>query len=119
MLSGFSTSRTGVDGLKTGSTSKAGFCISATAERDGMSLICVIMGAPSRDVRNAAAASLLDYGFANYEYASITPRLEANEVLVKNGVAPKIKIAAKENFGALLKKSEASTVAQQINLKQK
>ncbi len=56
----------GATGLKTGSTSKAKFCISATAERDGMSLIAVIMGSPSRDTRNEAAKSLLDYGFANY-----------------------------------------------------
>lgn len=56
----------GATGLKTGSTSKAKFCISATAERDGMSLICVIMGSPTRDIRNAAAVSLLDWGFANY-----------------------------------------------------
>ncbi len=57
----------GATGLKTGSTSKAGFCVSATAKRDGMSLICVIMGADTRDVRNAEATKLLDYGFANYE----------------------------------------------------
>ena len=56
----------GCTGLKTGSTSKAGFCISATAERDGLSLVCVIMGAESRDIRNAAATSLLDWGFANF-----------------------------------------------------
>ena len=56
----------GATGLKTGSTAKAGFCISATAERDGMSLICVIMGAPTRDSRNASAKMLLDWGFANY-----------------------------------------------------
>ena len=57
----------GCNGLKTGSTQKAGFCVSATAERDGMTLICVIMGAESRDIRNAAATALLDFGFANYE----------------------------------------------------
>ena len=56
----------GANGLKTGSTSRAGFCISATAERDGMTLICVIMGAPTRDARNEAAKKALDYGFANY-----------------------------------------------------
>ncbi len=56
----------GATGLKTGSTSKAGFCISATAKRDGMHLIAVIMGAESRDKRNEAAKTLLDYGFANY-----------------------------------------------------
>lgn len=56
----------GATGLKTGSTSKAGFCISATAKRDGMHLIAVIMGSPTRDERNNAAKALLDYGFAKY-----------------------------------------------------
>ena len=56
----------GCTGLKTGSTSKAGFCISVTAKREELSLICVIMGAESRDIRNASAASRLDWGFANY-----------------------------------------------------
>jgi len=57
----------GATGLKTGSTSKAGFCISATAERNGTKLIAVIMAAPTRDVRNAEAKALLDYGFSNFE----------------------------------------------------
>ncbi len=56
----------GCNGLKTGSTRKAGFCVSVTAEREGMTLICVIMGAESRDSRNAAAKALLDWGFATY-----------------------------------------------------
>ena len=56
----------GATGLKTGSTAKAGFCISATAERDGVSLIAVIMNAESRDTRNAEAKKLLDYGFSHY-----------------------------------------------------
>lgn len=74
----------GANGLKTGSTSKAGFCISATAERDGMQLITVIMGAPSRDTRNALAASLLDFGFANYSVRSF-PGQTVNPVPVKGG----------------------------------
>ncbi len=56
----------GATGLKTGSTSKAKFCMSATAERDGMSLIAVIMASPTRDARNSSAAALLDWGFANF-----------------------------------------------------
>ncbi len=56
----------GATGLKTGSTSKAKFCISATAQREGMHLIAVIMGSDTRDTRNAAAQTLLDWGFANY-----------------------------------------------------
>lgn len=56
----------GANGLKTGSTSKAGFCISASAKRDDMQLIAVIMKAPSRDIRNEAAKKLFDFGFATY-----------------------------------------------------
>ncbi len=56
----------GATGLKTGSTSKAGFCMSATAMRDGMHLIAVVMGADTRDVRNETAKQLLDYGFSKY-----------------------------------------------------
>lgn len=74
----------GANGLKTGSTSKAGFCISATAERDGMQLIAVIMGAPSRDTRNALAASLLDFGFANYSVRSFLGQT-VDPVPVKGG----------------------------------
>ena len=72
----------GCTGLKTGSTSKAGFCVSVTAERDGFSLICVIMGAESRDVRNAIATQLLDWGFANYGiYVSPAKSLEPIRVI--------------------------------------
>lgn len=60
----------GCTGLKTGSTSKAGFCISATAERDGMHLICVIMGSSTKDARNSLAASLLDWGFSAWSIVS-------------------------------------------------
>ena len=56
----------GCNGLKTGSTDKAGFCISVTAKRGNMQLVAVIMGAPTKEARNNAAQELLDYGFANY-----------------------------------------------------
>jgi len=56
----------GCNGLKTGSTAKAGYCITASAKRDGMQLIAVVMGAETRDERNAVARNLLDFGFANY-----------------------------------------------------
>lgn len=75
----------GATGLKTGSTSKAGFCISATAERDGMSLICVIMNAPTRDVRNASATALLDWGFANYTVYRC-PEIPLDKIKVLGGV---------------------------------
>lgn len=68
----------GANGLKTGSTSKAGFCISATAKRDGMQLIAVVMASPTRDERNGTAVKLLDYGFANFElYNAAKPEKNA------------------------------------------
>ncbi len=90
----------GATGLKTGSTSKAGFCVSVTAERDGLSLICVIMGAETRDIRNAQATRLLDWGFANY--ASYTAPSETPEALpVKGGTADTV-AAAREEFRCVL-----------------
>ena len=56
----------GCNGLKTGSTDKAGYCISATAKRGNMQLIAVVMGAETRDLRNAAARAMLDAGFSGY-----------------------------------------------------
>ena len=63
-------SYTGITGLKTGTTGKAGVCISASAERDGLRLIAVVLGSASGQDRFDAAAAMLDYGFANYENAA-------------------------------------------------
>ena len=60
----------GATGLKTGFTSGAGYCLSASAMRDGMELIAVVMGAETSQSRNAACKSLLDYGFANFAVVS-------------------------------------------------
>ena len=75
----------GATGLKTGSTAKAKFCISATAKREGMHLCAVIMGSPSRDIRNEAAKALLDWGFANY-YTYSDAGADAGKVPVRGGV---------------------------------
>ncbi len=80
----------GCNGLKTGSTDKAGYCISATAKRGNMQLIAVIMGARTRDERNQAARELLDYGFANFAlYERGEEFIEDTDVLcgVKDSVA--------------------------------
>lgn len=66
----------GANGLKTGSTSKAGFCISAAAKRDGMQLIAVVMGASTRDSRNETAKQLLNWGFASYTRIQVSNREE-------------------------------------------
>lgn len=76
----------GITGLKTGTTSNAGFCLCATAERDGMTLAAVVLGCETSDDRFNSARNLLDFGFANYEI--ITPQIDENQitsVTVKNG----------------------------------
>ena len=94
----------GANGLKTGSTSRAGFCISATAKREGMQLIAVVMGAPNRDSRNECAKKLLDFGFANYRYVlkgagSLPP------VRVIGGVAKEAKVTY-DQFDVVLNKDK-------------
>ena len=105
----------GCTGLKTGSTSKAGFCVSVTAERDGVSLICVIMGAESGDKRNAIASSLLDWGFANYGVFSYTPEA-FDPIKVKGGTTDKVSISA-DSFSCVISKGNATkiTVVQNIS----
>lgn len=76
----------GITGLKTGSTSKAGFCVSASAKRENLHLIAVIMGAESSDNRNVSASKLLDFGFSNYSIYSEEPQKFEN-VKVYGGVA--------------------------------
>ena len=63
----------GTTGLKTGSTSTAKFCLSATAERDGMELIAVVLGSPTGDIRFEAAKALLNYGFSTYTLVNVRP----------------------------------------------
>ena len=103
----------GCTGLKTGSTAKAKFCISATAERDGLSLICVIMAAETRDIRNAAAAQLLDYGFANY--ASYRAAAGEKTVRVEGGVTPSCQVNYDE-FLAVVPKGQSDRVETEILL---
>ena len=98
----------GATGLKTGSTSKAKFCVSATAMRDGMHLICVIMAAPSSDTRNAIATQLLNWGFANYGiYKNEGSATEPIDVV--GGVLDKCNIKC-EGFSAVLKKGDNAKV---------
>lgn len=104
----------GATGLKTGSTAKAGFCVSATAKRDGMELICVIMGAPSRDIRNAAATSLLDWGFANYAICEQGGgRIDPIPVV---GGVQSVCNASYEAFRTVLNKSDQNKIQSSVEL---
>ena len=104
----------GATGLKTGSTSKAKFCMSATAERDGMSLIAVIMAAPSRDERNNAAKTLLDYGYANFSLYKSTPELP-DTVKVTGGDRDECKVET-EPFCTVVKKGSDAKVEYQTSI---
>lgn len=104
----------GCNGLKTGSTSKAGYCMSATAKRDGMQLIAVVMGAETRDKRNDIARKLLDYGFANYTlYKRTEQALES--VPVKFGVKDNVTLYEGE-FEVLVEKGSLSKIERVYNI---
>jgi len=104
----------GATGLKTGSTSKAGFCISATAKRDGMHLIAVIMGSSTRDERNNAAKTLLDYGFANYCVYTDNGG-DGGEVRVTGGITNKVQTKY-EGLTKLLPAGKKGSVTTEITL---
>ena len=107
----------GATGLKTGSTSKAKFCVSATAKRNGMHLICVIMGAETRDERNAMAAKLLDYGFANYSlFTSSGQKLD--ELKVVGGTEDTCGISFDE-FNVVVNKGEDKKITATLELSDK
>ncbi|MEO3945259.1 D-alanyl-D-alanine carboxypeptidase family protein [Gorillibacterium sp. CAU 1737] len=97
----------GADGLKTGFTAEARFCLSATAKKDGLRVIAVVMGEPDTKTRNAEVAKLFDYAFA--QYAS-HPILKAGDTIgtihVDKGVQQNVTLTAKTPYSILLKKGE-------------
>ncbi len=95
----------GITGLKTGTTSNAGFCISATARRDGINLVAVVLGSDTSEKRFDTAANLLEWGFASYEL--IEPKIDKSKikpVKVKNGIEKEITPALSENSKVMIKK---------------
>ena len=107
----------GATGLKTGFTSSAGYCLSATAQRDGMELIAVVMGADTSQNRNAACNQLLDYGFANF--ALIQPELtETGDVPVRLGTQDGVPVQLGDFSGLLIDKSQKSSVTTQVTLEE-
>ena len=94
----------GITGLKTGTTDKAGCCLTATAERDGLKLVASVFGSKSSDERFSAARALLDFGYANF--VILTPELPSEEIIVpvKRGTVSEIEIIAGEIPSLLLKK---------------
>ena len=107
----------GTTGLKTGTTSGAGYCLSATAQRDGMELVAVIMSGDTSADRFEGAKKLLNYGFANFCYTTVTADLgDITAIKVEKGAERQVKIEPEGKFGALLKKSEAKEITQKLTL---
>jgi len=107
----------GATGLKTGFTAAAGYCLSASAQRDGFELIAVVMGAESSATRFAACKSLLDYGFANY--ALTTPTLpQMPQVAVSLGVAKSVTAVPAEETPILVEKSQKSSITTEFSVEE-
>ena len=105
----------GATGLKTGFTTGAGYCLSASALRDGMELIAVVMGAQTSQARNAACKSLLDYGFANF--AVISPELtETEPVPVRLGRQDSVDVQLGDSASLLIDKAQKSAVTMDVQL---
>ena len=104
----------GTTGLKTGTTGIAKYCLSATAERNGLELVAVVMAGETSNDRFSGAKKLLDYGFANYNYSQIGGELKEKEVTVKKGVKKKIKIKCDEKLSLLLPKNSDSEIIRQL-----
>lgn len=95
----------GADGLKTGYTSEAKFCLSATAKRDGLRTVAVVMGAPDTKTRNQEVSRMFDYAFAQYTMRSIyKPGEVLGIVKVHKGTEPQISIQADKDYSVLVKK---------------
>ena len=106
----------GITGLKTGSTSSAGFCISASAARDGMELIAVVLGAESSADRFAAARTLLDYGFGGWAMAELAPEELPAEIPVRLGRSETVPAALERPARLLVRREQAGAVTSELTL---
>jgi D-alanyl-D-alanine carboxypeptidase (penicillin-binding protein 5/6) len=98
----------GADGLKTGFTSEAKFCLSATARRDNLRLIAVVMGEPNTKTRNAEVTHMFDYAFAQFTNVQIFKKGDPIGTLtIEKGAVSKLPLTAKRSYSVLLKKGDA------------
>lgn len=97
----------GVDGLKTGFTNEAKYCLTATAKKGDMRVIAVIFGAPTTKERNKQIAQMLDYAFGHYEIKPILKKNEiVNEIVIQKGEKRKVKTLTANQLSILQKKGE-------------
>ena len=107
----------GATGLKTGYTASAGYCISATAEREGMELIAVIMKGETADKRNTDAKALLNYGFSTYALVSAAPEEPLPALPVSMGQAEQVSLTLpEEGVTALVEKGRVNALERRVDL---
>lgn len=107
----------GATGLKTGYTTSAGYCISATAEREGMEFIAVIMKGETADKRNTDAKALLNYGFSTYALVSAAPEEPLPALPVSMGQAEQVSLTLpEEGVTALVEKGRVSALERRVDL---
>ncbi len=107
----------GCDGLKTGYTSKAGYCLSATAQRDGLRLIAVVLGADTAQNRTNSIKALLDYGFQMYKSEKLISKGEPlGDVQVLHGVADKVELSAGEDLIFPVKRGQSLELTREIQV---
>jgi len=101
----------GANGIKTGFTQEAGYCLSASAKKGDLNLIAVIMGSSTSKVRFAEASKLLDYGFANYDAVKLAEKGEPmGTVVIEKGAPNLVNAVAPDNISVLVKKGEKDTI---------
>lgn len=99
----------GADGLKTGFTDNAGYCMAVTAKRDGMRLIAIVLGASSGKIRNQETSNLLDYGFNLYKVDVVKTKKDIiTEIKINRGTKNIVTLSPVEDIVILKKKSELS-----------
>lgn len=107
----------GCTGLKTGSTSTALFNLSATATRNDLSLIAVIMRADTSNIRFAEAKTLLDYGFSNFEYMKYSNKGDvAKNILINKGTSDSLEVIFESDAGSLIPKGQSANVTTTVVL---
>lgn len=107
----------GATGLKTGSTSLALYNLSASATRNNLSLIAVVLRAPTPKIRFSEAKLLLDYGFSTYDFKKIATKDEfLQSVNVSKGTESSTNLVFENDSGVLLKKSDSSEIKQELIL---
>lgn len=104
----------GTTGLKTGTTSTAKYCLSATAERDGLSLVAVVMAGETSNDRFEGAKKLLDYGFANYSFSEIKAELTEKTTEILKGEKNVLKVKADGTLSLLMPKSAKNSISRTV-----